>query len=134
MPIEEYEGDSEFKFCEVMAENAQVRPSEANGPPAKRARQDNGAEVEEVASGPEYLRDLEKTQEKLNILNEKASEEILRVEQRFNEKRKPHFAARSQTIAKIPSFWVHAVSSQCSLPIRLIVLIILNVKKKSLVT
>lgn len=39
-------------------------------------------------------------------LNEQASEEILKVEQKYNKLRQPFFQKRSDLIAKIPNFWV----------------------------
>lgn len=39
-------------------------------------------------------------------LNEQASEEILKVEQKYNKLRQPFFQKRSEIIAKIPNFWV----------------------------
>lgn len=39
-------------------------------------------------------------------LNEQASEEILKVEQKYNKLRQPFFQKRSELIAKIPNFWV----------------------------
>ena len=43
-------------------------------------------------------------------MNENASEEILKVEQKYNTLRQPYFKKRSDLIAKIPNFWVTAVS------------------------
>ncbi|XP_065192058.1 protein SET-like [Sycon ciliatum] len=97
---------------DVMAENAQVRPSSGTAPPAKKARVEEAEESEdEVDRLRRYLSDLENTQDSLNELNEKASEEILRVEQRFNELRKPHFSRRSEIITEIPQFWMQALLS-----------------------
>jgi len=42
----------------------------------------------------------------LSRLNEQASEEILKVEQKYNKLRQPFFQKRSELIAKIPNFWV----------------------------
>ena len=39
-------------------------------------------------------------------LNEQASEEILKVEQKYNKLRQPFYQKRSALIAKIPNFWV----------------------------
>ena len=39
-------------------------------------------------------------------LNEQASEEILKVEQKYNKLGQPFFQKRSELIAKIPNFWV----------------------------
>lgn len=49
-------------------------------------------------------------QNEIDRLNEQASEEILTVEQKYNKLRQPFFKKRSDLIAKIPNFWVTAVS------------------------
>merc|ERR1719277_269841 len=41
-------------------------------------------------------------------MNEKASEEILKVEQKYNLLRKPFFEKRSSIISRIPKFWLTA--------------------------
>ena len=56
------------------------------------------------------LEEIDATQNEIDSLNEKASEEILKVEQKYNKLRKPFFEKRNQLIAKIPNFWVTAVS------------------------
>lgn len=53
-------------------------------------------------------------------LNEQASEEILKVEQKYNKLRQPFFQKRSDLIAKIPNFWVttfvnHPQGKPCSI-------------------
>uniref|UniRef100_A0A3B3DX09 SET nuclear proto-oncogene b n=1 Tax=Oryzias melastigma TaxID=30732 RepID=A0A3B3DX09_ORYME len=45
-------------------------------------------------------------QNEIDRLNEQASEEILKVEQKYNKLRQPFFQKRSELIAKIPNFWV----------------------------
>ena len=49
-------------------------------------------------------------QTKIDSLNEEASEEILKVEQKYNKLRRPHFEERNQLIEEIPDFWVATVS------------------------
>lgn len=56
------------------------------------------------------LEDIDSCQNEIDALNEKASEEILRVEQKYNKLRKPHFHKRNELIQKIQNFWVTAVS------------------------
>ncbi|XP_064649391.1 protein SET-like [Lineus longissimus] len=51
---------------------------------------------------------IESVQHEIDNLNEKASEEILKVEQKYNKLRQPHFQKRSELIANIPNFWVTA--------------------------
>lgn len=57
------------------------------------------------------LEEIDATQNEIDSLNEKASEEILKVEQKYNKLRKPFFEKRNELIAKIPNFWVTAVST-----------------------
>ncbi|XP_072038781.1 protein SET-like isoform X2 [Amphiura filiformis] len=52
------------------------------------------------------LEDIDSCQNEIDALNEQASEEILKVEQKFNKLRKPHFDRRNALIQKIPNFWV----------------------------
>jgi len=54
------------------------------------------------------LEEIDATQNEIDSLNEKASEEILKVEQKYNKLRKPFFEKRNELIAKIPNFWVTA--------------------------
>lgn len=58
----------------------------------------------------EIVEEIDSVQNEIDTLNEKASEEILKVEQKFNLLRKPHFEKRTGLISKIPHFWVTAVS------------------------
>ena len=57
----------------------------------------------------EQLELIESIQNELDELNDQASEEILRVEHKYNNLRKPRFARRSEAISKIPEFWFTAV-------------------------
>ena len=57
------------------------------------------------------LEEIDNCQSQIDNLNEQSSEEILRVEMRFNELRKPHYIKRGESIAKIPNFWVKTVIS-----------------------
>eukprot|EP00096_Caligus_rogercresseyi_P005852 TRINITY_DN2189_c0_g1_i1.p1 TRINITY_DN2189_c0_g1~~TRINITY_DN2189_c0_g1_i1.p1 ORF type:complete len:288 (-),score=161.34 TRINITY_DN2189_c0_g1_i1:725-1588(-) len=54
------------------------------------------------------LEEIDATQNEIDSLNEKASEEILKVEQRYNGLRKPYFEKRSEVIRRIPKFWLTA--------------------------
>ena len=62
----------------------------------------------------EIIEDIESVQNHIDSLNEQASEEILKVEQKYNRLRKPHFEERTDLIKKIPNFWMTVVSF-CSL-------------------
>lgn len=54
------------------------------------------------------LEEIDACQNEIDALNEKASEEILKVEQKYNKLRKPYFEKRNELIRKIPNFWVTA--------------------------
>lgn len=56
----------------------------------------------------EAIEKIDEVQNEIDRLNEQASEEILKVEQRYNQLRQPHFKKRSELISKIPNFWVTA--------------------------
>lgn len=58
----------------------------------------------------EAIEQIDEVQNEIDRLNEQASEEILKVEQKYNKLRQPFFQKRSELIAKIPNFWVTAVS------------------------
>ena len=54
------------------------------------------------------LESIDSCQNDIDSLNEKASEEILKVEQKYNKMRRPLFEKRTQLIKKIPDFWLTA--------------------------
>lgn len=54
------------------------------------------------------LEEIDACQNEIDALNEKASEEILKVEQKYNKSRKPYFEKRNDIIKRIPNFWVTA--------------------------
>ena len=53
---------------------------------------------------------IDEVQNEIDRLNEKASEEILTVEQKYNKLRQPWFGKRTELISKIPNFWLTVVS------------------------
>jgi len=71
--------------------------------PAKKAKDDGFNDVES-----ESLEQIDACQNDIDALNEKASEEILKVEQKYNKLRKPFFEKRNEIIKRIPNFWVTA--------------------------
>ncbi|OWF36926.1 Protein SET [Mizuhopecten yessoensis] len=86
-------------------------------PPTKMQKTDGPIEVSEGDQSQDFdadtqkaLEDIDACQNDIDVLNEKASEEILKVEQKYNKLRKPHFDQRNELIKKIPNFWVTAVS------------------------
>uniref|UniRef100_UPI00398E88CB protein SET-like n=1 Tax=Pristiophorus japonicus TaxID=55135 RepID=UPI00398E88CB len=54
------------------------------------------------------LEALDACQHQLEALSERASEEILQVERKYSELRRPHFERRNRLIEGIPGFWVTA--------------------------
>ena len=77
---------------------------------------EEGATAEGEASEKQQLM-LERIvgiQGEIDSLNERASEEILHVEQKYNRLRQPHFERRSELIKELPDFWATAVSALAS--------------------
>lgn len=68
---------------------------------------DDGQEFDEETS--KALGEIDQTQNEIDSLNEKASEEILKVEQKYNKLRKPFYDKRNSIISKINNFWVTAM-------------------------
>ena len=53
----------------------------------------------------EAIEHIDEVENEIDRLNEQASEEILKVEQKYNKLGQPFFQKRSELIAKIPNFW-----------------------------
>ncbi|KAG4065516.1 hypothetical protein HA402_013286 [Bradysia odoriphaga] len=66
--------------------------------------------VDEVLNEEESaaLEQIDACQNDIDALNETASEEILKVEQKYNKLRKPFYEKRNDIIKRIPNFWVTA--------------------------
>jgi len=85
-------------------------------PDAKRAKVADSVEVNSTAVDKhdfdvetrKALEEIDSVQGEIDSINEKASEEILKVEQKYNQMRRPHFEKRNGLIKKIPNFWVTA--------------------------
>jgi len=77
-------------------------------PPMKKAKADADDSKDYDAETQKALEDIDQCQNDIDALNEKASEEILKVEQKYNKLRKPHYEQRNELIKKIPNFWVTA--------------------------
>lgn len=76
---------------------------------AKKPKVD--CEKEVISNGPDAqaqdaIEKIDELQNEIDRLNEQASEEILKVEQKYIRLRWPHFQKRSVLIEKIPNFWV----------------------------
>lgn len=75
-------------------------------PPVKKSKSE-AVSVNEVKL---ILRDVRECQSEIEKLNDKASEEILVVEEKFNAKRKTYFRQRNEYFKKLPKFWGTVVS------------------------
>ena len=89
----------------------------ATGPPAAKVakldeEEDGEREVDKSVSEEDQamLEKVVSIQHEIDQLNERASEEILHVEQKYNRLRQPHYLKRSEAIASIPEFWHTTVS------------------------
>uniref|UniRef100_A0AAF5PH68 Protein SET n=1 Tax=Wuchereria bancrofti TaxID=6293 RepID=A0AAF5PH68_WUCBA len=83
-------------------------------PVAKRCKTDNETNGDSSKVGDydaatqKILEQIDQVQSEIDSLNEKASEEILKVEQKYNSLRKPFFDKRNDLVRDIPNFWVTA--------------------------
>ena len=91
--------------------------SSTTEPPKKQLKMDNDIGNVDNDGDLDYdektqtaLEEIDACQNDIDALNEKASEEILHVEQKYNKLRKPHYDARNDVISKIPKFWLICVS------------------------
>ncbi|KAG1698137.1 Protein SET [Nymphon striatum] len=93
---------------------------QTTGPAPKKIRKmgNDGTSSASIGEGEETrdydaetqkaLEEIDACQNEIDALNEKASEEILKVEQKYNKLRKPFFEKRNDLIKNIPNFWVTA--------------------------
>ncbi|KAH9512936.1 hypothetical protein Btru_037106 [Bulinus truncatus] len=72
---------------------------------AKEAKLESSENSLDVSATQSALEDIDACQTEIDTLNEKASEEILSVEQKYNKLRRPHYNKRNEMIQKIPNFW-----------------------------
>ena len=68
-------------------------------------------EAEATEEHQQMLDRIVNIQNEIDALNERASEEILHVEQKYNRLRQPHFERRSDLIKNLPDFWATTVSN-----------------------
>lgn len=87
-----------------------AKPNNANG----SSQNSNNGSAAVVGGGgdaldkevQESIEVIDRFQCEIDKLNEEASEEILKVEQKYNKLRQPHYKNRSDLISKVPNFWV----------------------------
>jgi len=87
------------------------RPVAKNEPPSKKQKTKEEPPAPDDDGLQEVYEKLEHVQEKIEKLNEEAAEEIIQVEKKFNQKRKPSFEERSVVIKQIPHFWKRVFSN-----------------------
>lgn len=82
----------------------------ADEPASKKARiVDEQAEEKDFDKETQKaLEEIDANQNEIDALNEQASEEILKVEQKYNKLRRPYFDKRNEIIKRVPKFWLTA--------------------------
>uniref|UniRef100_A0A7N0VFU6 Uncharacterized protein n=1 Tax=Kalanchoe fedtschenkoi TaxID=63787 RepID=A0A7N0VFU6_KALFE len=91
--------------------------------PADKGKKQKVAEKGEDENSSDYLdgdllisiEKLQEIQDQLEKLNEEASDEVLVLEQKYNEIRKPVYQKRSEIVKSIPDFWLTAFLSHPAL-------------------
>ncbi|KAK6796921.1 hypothetical protein RDI58_004622 [Solanum bulbocastanum] len=74
------------------------------------------ADEEQIGTGGVFsIEKLQEVQDELEKVNEQASEEVLEIEQKYNEIRRPVYEKRNELIKSIPDFWVTAFLSHPAL-------------------
>jgi template-activating factor I len=88
----------------------------SSGPTPRKMKKVDAPESDSEDDAQEFdeetqkaLEEIDSTQNEIDALNEKASEEILKVEQKYNKLRKPFFDKRNTIISKISNFWITAM-------------------------
>merc|ERR1719479_86425 len=79
-------------------------------PAAKKARiaDEQTEEKDFDKETQKALEEIDANQNEIDALNEQASEEILKVEQKYNKLRRPYFDKRNEIIKRVPKFWLTA--------------------------
>jgi len=92
-----------------------IMAANTEGPTPRKLRKGEDGNVAGDEGSKDYdaetqkaLEEIDSCQNEIDSLNEKASEEILKVEQKYNKLRRPFFDKRNDLIKKIPNFWVTA--------------------------
>ena len=85
-------------------------------PQNKKPRRAAALKLEDKSASPglpkgekeqqEAIEHIDEEQNETDRLNEQASEDLLKVEQKYNKLCQPFFQKRSELMAKVPNFWV----------------------------
>jgi len=90
----------------IMADKA---PESKLEPMLKKPRIDDSVEERDFDEETQKaLEEIDANQNEIDALNEQASEEILKVEQKYNKLRRPFYDKRNEIIKRIPKFWLTA--------------------------
>lgn len=73
---------------------------------ASATKQSKPVEAGDIKEVQAVIEKVDQLQGEIDKLNEQASDEILKVEQKYNKQRQPHFQKRSDLLAQIPHFWI----------------------------
>ena len=111
-----FQVDQEFPSLLIMSDAVAVAPEEkkngeaAEVPALKKAKMDESAADERDfdEETQKALEEIDQNQNEIDSLNERASEEILKVEQKYNKLRRPFYDKRNEIIKRIPKFWLTA--------------------------
>merc|ERR1712038_817345 len=80
-----------------------------NEPIMKKPKLDESVEERDFDEATQKaLEEIDANQNEIDALNEQASEEILKVEQKYNKLRRPYYDKRNEIIKRIPKFWLTA--------------------------
>merc|ERR1719187_38212 len=95
-----------YKRSNNMSENGAATVDNGAG---KKAKLDESVEERDFDEETQKaLEEIDGCQNEIDAMNEKASEEILKVEQKYNQLRRPFFDKRNDIIKRIPKFWLTA--------------------------
>jgi len=94
----------------VATEQAAATKETMEGNVVKKARlEDSNVEEKDFDKETQKaLEEIDANQNEIDALNEQASEEILKVEIKYNKLRKPFYEKRNEIIKRVPKFWLTA--------------------------
>lgn len=104
-----------MRMAQLLSTEEQTRAKMDGKPPATKvprveAADEDSRDGEGSDEQQQMLEKVVSVQNDIDQLNERASEEILHVEQKYNKLRQPFFERRSELIKNIPEFWSTTVS------------------------
>ncbi|XP_022081011.1 protein SET-like [Acanthaster planci] len=102
------DGPTPSKQFKISDAPTNTEHSPVEDPPSTKSQPSSSSKLDpsEQESTLDILEQIDICQGELENLNEEASEEIIRIEEKFNRLRQPHIDRRNEFIKKIPNFWV----------------------------